>query len=234
MIWKIFLFLLLSFVSIAGIAFPIVEKPSAWYEFPFIQGLGENAKIIFFHVPTAWIAVLAFLMSTIYGVKYLRKKDLDDDARSYTAAQLGLIFCILATVTGAVWAKFAWGSFWNWDPRQTSIFALLLIYGALFALRSSIEVEEKRAALSAVYSIIAFFTVPFFIFIMPRIMTGLHPGSADDTSAGPVIDFKMNENMQLIFFLSLLGFTILYFWMWKIGSKSIIFRDSLTKSYLKG
>jgi heme exporter protein C len=234
MIWKIFLFLLLSFVSIAGIAFPIVENPSNWYEFPFIPGLGENAKIIFFHVPTAWIAVLAFLMATIYGIKYLRKKDLDDDAKSYTAAQLGLVFCILATVTGAVWAKFAWGSFWNWDPRQTSIFALLLIYGALFALRSSIEVEEKRASLSAVYSIIAFFTVPFFIFIMPRIMTGLHPGSADDSNAGPVLDFKMNSNMQLIFFLSLIGFTILYFWMWNIGSKSIIYRDSLNKSYLKG
>jgi heme exporter protein C len=234
MIWKIFLFLLLSFVSIAGIAFPIVEKPSSWYEFPFIPGLGENAKIIFFHVPTAWIAVLAFLMATIYGIKYLKNKNLDDDAKSYTAAQLGLVFCILATVTGAVWAKFAWGSFWNWDPRQTSIFALLLIYGALFALRSSIEVEEKRASLSAVYSIIAFFTVPFFIFIMPRMMTGLHPGSADDSTAGPVIDFKMNENMQLIFFLSLLGFTILYFWMWNIGSKSIIYRDSLNKSYVKG
>ncbi|RPI65670.1 MAG: ABC transporter permease, partial [Ignavibacteriales bacterium] len=201
---------------------------------PLIPGLEENAKIIFFHVPTAWITVLAFLMSTIYGIKYLRKKDLNDDARSYTAAQLGIIFCILATVTGAVWAKFAWGSFWNWDPRQTSIFALLLIYGAWFALRSSIESEEKRATLSAVYSIIAFFTVPFFIFIMPRIMTGLHPGSADDTNAGPVVDFKMNSNMQLIFFLSLIGFTILYFWMWNIGSKSIIYRDSLNKSYLKG
>jgi heme exporter protein C len=69
---------------------------------------------------------------------------------------------------------------------------------------------------------------------MPRIMTGLHPGSADDTNAGPVIDFKMNSNMQLIFFLSLIGFTILYFWMWNIGSKSIIYRDSLNKSYLKG
>jgi heme exporter protein C len=234
MVWKIFLFLLLTFVSIAGIAFPIVENPVKWYEFPFIPGLGENAKIIFFHVPTAWIAVIAFLMATIYGIKYLKNKDLDDDAKSYTAAQLGLIFSILATVTGAVWAKFAWGSFWNWDPRQTSIFALLLIYGALFALRSSIEIEEKRASLSAVYSIIAFFTVPFFIFIMPRIMTGLHPGSADDTTTGPVIDFKMNENMQLIFFLSLIGFTILYFWMWNIGSKSLIYRDSLNKSYLKG
>jgi heme exporter protein C len=234
MIWKIFLFLLLCFVSIAGISFPIVENPQAWYEFPFIKGLEENAKIIFFHVPTAWLTVIAFLMTAIYSIKYLRKKNLDDDAKSYAAAQLGIIFCILATVTGAVWAKFAWGSFWSWDPRQTSIFALLLIYGAWFALRSSIESEEKRATLSSVYAIIAFVTVPFFIFIMPRIMTGLHPGSADDTNAGPVVDFKMNANMQLIFFLSLIGFTILYFWMWRLGYKSIIYRDKLNKQFTRG
>lgn len=234
MIWKIFLFLLLCFVSIAGISFPIVENPQAWYEFPFIKGLEENAKIIFFHVPTAWLTVIAFLMTAIYSIKYLRKKNLDDDAKAYSAAQLGIIFCILATVTGAVWAKFAWGSFWSWDPRQTSIFALLLIYGAWFALRSSIESEEKRATLSSVYAIIAFVTVPFFIFIMPRIMTGLHPGSADDTNAGPVVDFKMNANMQLIFFLSLIGFTILYFWMWRLGYKSIIYRDKLNKQLTRG
>lgn len=229
MVWKIFLFLLMSFVTVAGIAFPIVEKTSAWYEFPLIPGLGENAKIIFFHVPTAWLAVIAFLLSTIYGLKYLRNKNLDDDAKSYVAAQLGIIFTILATVTGAIWAKFAWGAYWSWDPRQTSIFALLLIYGAYFALRSAIESEDKRAALSAVYSSIAFLTVPFFIFIMPRMMAGLHPGSADDTTSGPVVDFKMDSNMQLIFFLSLIAFTILFFWMWVLGYKSIIFKDKLTK-----
>ncbi len=234
MLWKIFLFLLLTFVSVAGIAFPIVENPAHWYQFPLIPGLGENAKIIFFHVPTAWLTVVAFLMSTIFSFKYLKNKNLDDDAKSYAAAQLGMIFCILATVTGAVWAKFAWGSFWSWDPRQTSIFALLLIYGAWFALRSAIEQEDKRATLSAVYSIIAFLTVPFFIFIMPRIMNGLHPGSADDTNSGPVVDFKMNSSMLLIFFLSLVAFTILYYWMWRIGYKSIIFKDKINKNYIRG
>ena len=232
--WKIFLFLLLCFVSIAGISFPIVKNPQAWYEFPYIKGLEQNAKIIFFHVPTAWLTVIAFFMTAIYSFKYLRKKNLDDDAKSYAAAQLGIIFCILATVTGAVWAKFAWGEFWSWDPRQTSIFALLLIYGAWFALRSSIESEEKRATLSSVYAIIAFVTVPFFIFIMPRIMTGLHPGSADDTNSGPIVDFKMNANMELIFFLSLIGFTILFFWMWRLGYKSIIYRDKLNKQLIRG
>jgi heme exporter protein C len=234
MIWKIFLFLLIAFVSFAGIYFPIDKNPVHWYQFPDIPGLGQNAKIIFFHVPTAWLTVVAFFMSTIFSFKYLRKKNLDDDVKSYAAAQLGMIFCILATVTGAIWAKFAWGSYWNWDPRQTSIFALLLIYGAWFALRSSIESEEKRATLSSVYSMIAFVTVPFFIFVMPRIMSGLHPGSADDSNAGPVVDFKMNGNMQLIFFLSMIGYTILYFWMWNVGYRSMLLKEKLNKQLIRG
>ena len=232
--------MLLAFVSVAGIAFPIVENPTHWYQFPLIPGLEENAKIIFFHVPTAWLTVIAFLMSTIYSFKYLRKRDMNDDIKSYTAAQLGIIFCILATVTGAVWAKFAWGSFWSWDPRQSSIFALLLIYGAWFALRSSIENEEKRATLSAVYAIIAFVTVPFFIFIMPRIMIGLHPGAEEVVngklvqSSSPVIDFQMNSSMLLVFFLSLAAFTILYFWMWNLGYKSLIYKDRIQKQTTRG
>ncbi len=231
-VWKIILFILMTFIIIAGISFPIVSQPEAWYQFPVIPGLEEKAKIIFFHVPTAWLSVIAFLMTMIYGIKYLVKKDLDDDAKSFAALQLGMVFTILATVTGSIWAKFTWGAFWHWDPRETSIFILLLIYGSLFALRSALENEDKRARLSAVYSIIAFLTVPFFIFIMPRIMTGLHPGSANDDTSGPVVDFHMDANMQLVFYTSLIAFTILYFWMWRINYKSLIFKDKLAKKLI--
>ncbi|MFA5805526.1 MAG: cytochrome c biogenesis protein CcsA [Melioribacteraceae bacterium] len=240
MVWKILLFILMCFVIITGISFPIVEHPQGWMQFPIIPGLGEKAKIIFFHVPTAWLSVLAFLMAMVYGVRYLRKKNLDDDAKSSASLQIGMVFCLLATVTGSIWAKFNWGTFWNWDPRETSIFILLLIYGSLFALRSAVENEDKRARLSAVYSIIAFLTVPFFIFIMPRIMLGLHPGSLEiDPNTGkiiqgtsPVVDFKMNGNMRLVFFTSLAAFTILYFWMWKIRSRAIIIKENLSKKYI--
>jgi len=222
MVWKLILFLLMTFVIIAGIAFPIVPQPTSWYQFPVIPGLEEKAKI-------AWLAVIAFLMAMVYGIRYLKNKNLDEDAKSAAALQLGMVFAILATITGSIWAKFTWGAFWHWDPRETSIFILLLIYGSLFALRSAIENEDKRARLSAVYSIIAFLTVPFFIFIMPRIMVGLHPGSANDDTSGPVVDFKMNANMQMVFYLSLIAFTILYWWMWKIRYKSIIINENLSK-----
>lgn len=231
---KILLMILMTFVIIAGIVFPIVPQPQHWYEFPIIPGLEEKARIIFFHVPVAWLSVLAFLTAMFYGVKYLKNKSLDDDARSHAALQLGMVFSILATITGSVWAKFNWGTFWNWDPRETSIFILLLMYGSLFALRSAIENEDKRARLSAVYSIIAFLTVPFFIFIMPRIMTGLHPGSANDDNAGPIVDFKMDMNMRLVFFVSLTAFTLLFYWIWNLAYKSIIIKEKLSGKLIRG
>ncbi len=206
MVWKILTGIWITAVIVAGFALPVA----------YIPGLGEKARIIYFHVPMAWITVLAFLVSMIYGARYLIKRNLDEDIKSVSSAGLGFVFCILATLTGSIWAKFTWGSFWNWDPRETSIFVLLLIYGAYFALRSAVEVEEKRAALSAVYSIISFVTVPFFIFVMPRVMSGLHPGSADDVQSpggGPVVKFQMDMTMFVIFLASLIGFTGLYLWI---------------------
>jgi heme exporter protein C len=179
------------------------------YPIPFIPALGDRARVLYFHVPTAWVTVLAFLMSMLYSVQYLRKKDMLYDYKASSAAGLGLLFCILATVTGAVWAKFNWGTFWNWDPRQTSIFLLLMIYGAYFALRSAIESEENRAKLSSVYAILSFITVPFFIFILPRIVESLHPDPIVNTSGR----INMDTAMLIIFLCSLVGFTAIFAWM---------------------
>ncbi len=209
---KVVLGVWLTLVIVLGLGLPMSAAPTRWYELPIIPGLEDKARIIFFHVPTAWLSVLAFFSSMVYGIRYLRRKDPEDDIKSSSAAGLGFVFCLLATVTGAIWAKFSWGTFWNWDPRQTSIFILLLIYGAYFALRSAVEGEEKRATLSAVYSIIAAITMPFFMFIMPRILASLHPE--------PIINAQgqvhMNATMLVVFLGSLAGFTALYFWIWRL------------------
>lgn len=212
MFLKILLALWLTTVIAAAILFPTVPHPERWFEFPMIPGLEDRARILFFHVPMSWTAVVAFIVSMLYGIRFLMKKNLDDDLKSVSSAGLGLLFCILATVTGSIWAKFNWGSFWNWDPRETSIFVLLLIYGAYFALRSSLEDEIKRASLAAVYSIIAGVTVPFFIFVMPRIMASLHPEPLVNAQG----KIHMNGTMLTVFLSSLAGFTGLYYWMFII------------------
>jgi heme exporter protein C len=199
----------LTAVIIVSFAFPIVANPRQWFEFPVIPGLDQKARILFFHVPMSWTAVLAFAVSMVFAIRYLATKNQDNDIRSVSSAGLGFMFCLLATVTGSIWAKFNWGSFWNWDPRETSIFVLLLIYGAYFALRSALDDEQKRATLAAVYAIIAGVTVPFFIFIMPRIMASLHPEPIVNTEG----KIHMNGTMLTVFLSSLAGFTALYVWM---------------------
>jgi heme exporter protein C len=199
--WKFLLGIWMSLVIIGAFLYA-----------PPAKGLGETARILFFHVPTAWLATLAFLISAINSIQYLRTQKVRFDFWASSAAQIGIIFAALATVTGSIWAKKIWQSYWNWDPRETSIFILLLIYAAYFALRSAIDVHEQKAKLAAVYSIIAFITVPFFIFIIPRVYESLHP----DPLINPEGKIKMDGRMLQVFLGSLFGFTILFYWMLKI------------------
>jgi len=185
-------------------------------DYPFVANLNERIKILNLHVPLAWIAVVAYLMSMIYAIRYLKTKDLVWDIYTVSTASLGTFYAVLATVTGMLWAKYNWGAYWNWDPRQTSIFILILIYAAFFALRSAIDNEERKARLSSVYSIISFVTVPFLVFVLPRLSSGLHPGSANDSSAGPLVTPQPNSlDTTLVygFGLALFSFTIIYFWL---------------------
>ncbi len=199
--WKYLLGLWMSAVIIAAFLYA-----------PPAKGLGETARILFFHVPTAWLATLAFMISAVASILVLKTKEKKYDVWAYSAAQIGLIFSILATITGSIWAKKIWQSYWNWDPRETSIFILLLIYAAYFALRSAVDVEEQKIKLAAVYSVIAFITVPFFIFIIPRIYESLHP----DPLINPQGEIKMDSRMLQVFLSSLLGFTILFLWMLRL------------------
>lgn len=146
---------------------------------PPYEGLGNVGRIVMVHVPTAWLTLLAFAVAGWYSVQYLRRRRPADDDRAVAATELGFLFAILATVTGSIFAKVVWGSYWNWDPRETSILILLLIYGAYFALRSAIEDVERKRQLAAVYALFAFATAPLLIFVVPRLYeSSLHPNCA--------------------------------------------------------
>lgn len=190
---------------------------------PLAKGLGEYTRVLYFHVPTAWVTVIAFLIAALFSIMFLAKKNQRYDYFAESANQLGFMFCILATVTGSIWAKMSWGSFWNWDPRETSIFILLLIYAAYFALRSAIDQEDRKASLSAVYSLLAFVTVPFFVFIVPRVYSSLHP----DPLVNPEGKINMDGKMLTVFLSSLFGFTVLFFWMLKLKMDLALIRLNL-------
>jgi heme exporter protein C len=211
--WKIPLFLAMSVIIWFSFTTPAPQ-----------QQIGEASRIFYYHIPQAWICVIAFAMAAYYAIKYLRKRNSLDDDLSADAARLGLLFCVLATVTGAIFAKVTWGAFWNWDPRQTSIFVLLLIYGAYFALRSAVEDPDRRAALSSAYAIFAFVTVPFLVFVLPRMVPSLHP---TDSVINKDLKFTMGPQVRAIFFSSLAAFTVIFIWIFSILKKYHIVRRKM-------
>ncbi|HOV92221.1 MAG TPA: cytochrome c biogenesis protein [Candidatus Kapabacteria bacterium] len=201
-------------------------------EYPYIIELKERVRILLLHVPLAWNSVVAYLLSMIFAIFYLHKRETFYDTIAVSSAGIGVLFTILATLTGMIWAKFNWGSFWNWDPRETSIFLLLIIYFAYFALRSAIDNPEIKARLSAVYSIIAFIAVPFLVFILPRITTGLHPGAKGEGTAGPVIGSggMMNFDLMITFALSMFCFSLLFFWILNLKIRTELVANKLIEN----
>jgi heme exporter protein C len=193
-----------------------IERINPALTFPLIQGLGELGRNMLFHVPMSFVAFIAFLLATIYSILYLRKKKMEFDFRARAASAIGLLFTFLATVTGSIWARFSWGTFWSWDPRESSILILLLIYIAYFLLRSLLEEgEEKKARIAAVYNIIAFVTVPFLMFVLPRITQSLHPGSSG--TEAPVINLSGKTHtdpiLSYVLWTNVVLFTLLFLWM---------------------
>jgi len=173
---------------------------------------GQSSRIVFFHVPMAWVATLSFLVSFVTSIQYLRTRHPRWDVRARASASLGIVFTLLATVTGSIFAKIMWGSYWNWDPRETSITFLLLIYAAYFALRGAVPDPERKAVLAAVYAILAFVTVPFLVFVVPRIYWSLHPDTIINTQGR----LKMDSRMFKVFMASLAGFTGFGLWLYDL------------------
>lgn len=208
--WKTLIFVVMSAVIVFSFVTPAPQ-----------QQIGEASRIFYYHIPLAWICVIAFAMAMVYSIRYLKTRNIAEDDKAVEAARLGLIFCALATVTGSIFAKVTWGSFWNWDPRETSIFVLLLLYGAYFALRGAIQVEEKKAALAAAYAIFAFITVPFLIFVMPRVMPSLHP---NESVVNKEMQFTMGVTVRWIFAASLAVFTLVFLWIFNLARRVSVIR----------
>jgi heme exporter protein C len=178
---------------------------------PLAKGfIGQSSRILFFHVPMAWVSFVAFIAAGVWSLLFLWRRDPKHDRAAAVAVELGLLFGVLATVTGALWARVMWGAYWNWDPRQTSIAIALLFYGAYLALRSSLEDRDQRARLSAAYAVLGLAVAPFLFFIMPRIMPfSLHPQSVINAQ----MKVEVESRMVQVLLAGSAGCTALFFWI---------------------
>jgi heme exporter protein C len=183
----------------------------AFYYAPLASGfLGQSSRILFFHVPMAWVAFLAFVAAGFWSVRYLAfGRDPRHDLAAASAVELGLLFGVLATATGSIWARVMWGAWWNWDPRQTSIVLAMLFYAAYLALRAAVADGPTRARLSAAYGALGLAVAPFLFFVLPRLGFTLHPEPVLN-AAGKI---EMESRMLQVLVASVAGFTALFFWL---------------------
>lgn len=183
----------------------------AFHYAPLAQGFkGDSSRILFFHVPMAWVSFVAFVAAGVWSLRYLLgRREARHDRAARVAVELGLVFGTLATVTGAIWAKIMWGAYWNWDPRQTSVLIALLFYAAYLALRAAVADAESRGRLSAAYATLGLVVSPFFYFVLPRLGFTLHPDAVVNTRG----DVDVEPRMLAVLIASSVGFTVLFFWM---------------------
>lgn len=197
---------------------------AAFFYAPLAESfIGQSSRILFFHVPMAWVSVVAFVAASIWSLMYLfggrRKKH---DQAALAAIELGLVFCALATITGAMWARTMWGMFWNWDPRQTSITFALIFYGAYLALRGAVPDPETQRRLAAAYAALGIVISPFLFFIAPRMVAfTLHP----DPVVNPEGQINMESRMLQVLLASTAGFTVLFFWLHRLQWRLLALKD---------
>jgi heme exporter protein C len=173
----------------------------------------ESIRNFFFHVPMWFGMMILFFVSLWYAIKYLRNGNIINDIYATAYASIGLLFGVLGIITGAVWANYQWGSPWVGDPKQNGAAIALLIYFAYFVLRGSLIDQEKRARLSAVYNVFAFFMLFPTLWILPRLSESLHPGG-QGSEGNPGINGKdMTANMRTVFYPAVIGWTLLGVWI---------------------
>jgi len=168
--------------------------------------LGETSRIVYMHVPLAWVATLAFIVAGLAAIQYIRKNSIACMFYARSSVHIGFFFSILTVVTGSLWAKVMWGSYWNWDPRETSITLLLLVYIAYFSLHQIVRNNPKGAMLESVYLVVALVASPFLIFVAPRLYSSLHPEPVINTQGAVLLDTEM----RMVLLVSVVAFTLLY------------------------
>lgn len=203
--WKILCVVLLLYVSSVGFLIKVPNPPGV--------PLQQSIRNLFFHVPM-WICMnTLFLVSLVYAILYLRSPKSVYDIYSLEFARTGVVFGVLGLLTGAVWAKYQWGAWWSSDPKQNGAAIALLIYFAYFVLRGSLNDDEKKARIGAVYNIFAFFMLFPSIWILPRLTESLHPGGMG-SDGNPGLNPKDSSfAMRMVMYPAFIGWTLLGVWI---------------------
>ena len=176
---------------------------------PLEAVMGQVQRVFYFHVANAWVGMLGFMVAAISGIAFLRKADHKWDIVGLAAVEISLVFFFIAIVSGSIWARGSWGTWWTWDPRLTTAAICELVYAAYLMLRQGIEDPDRRARFGAVYAILGFISVPL-TFMSIRIFRTIHPVVIGSGAAAAEGSFDMTPKMLQTFMFSLFTFSFIF------------------------
>jgi heme exporter protein C len=200
---------LLTVLDIVTVVMLLAAIGMVFFYAPMEAVMGPVQRVFYFHVAAGWVGMLSFLVAAIAGVAYLIKGNHKWDIVGLSAIEIGIVFAFINIVTGAIWARPIWNTWWTWDPRLTTATVMELIYLAYLMLRQGIEDPDRRARFGAVYAIVGFLSVPL-TFFSARLFRTIHPvviGTNDPSAQG---QFDMTPRMTQAFMFSLLTFTFIF------------------------
>lgn len=204
----------LLILDIVSVVLFLVALFLVFFYAPLEATMGQVQRVFYFHVSTAWVGMLGFTVAALVGIVYLRTGNLKWDIAAMAAIEISLVFFLVAIVTGSIWARPIWNTWWTWDPRLTTAAIVELAYAAYWMLRQGIDDPERRARFGAVYALVSFLSVPL-TFISIRLLRTIHPVVIGGASAAADGGFSMTAPMRLTFFFSLFVFTVIFidlFW----------------------
>ena len=178
----------------------VATQAFALFFTPPDRDMGELMKIMYVHVPSAWIAFLAFGAVALGSVLYLWRRDIRFDLFAAAAAELGTVLTALCIVQGSIWGRPTWGVWWTWDPRLTTTAIMLIVYAGYLALRSFTDDEERRARWSAAVGIIGAINVPIVWYSVTWWRT-IHQVQSNTTTMDPIYVLALLLNLTTFLFL---------------------------------
>jgi heme exporter protein C len=199
---------LLRILDILSLILLAVATWMVFFYAPLEAVMGQVQRVFYFHVATGWLGLLAFLLAAAAGVIYLARPAKKWDILAVAAVEIGLVYSFVNIVSGSVWARPAWNTWWTWDPRLVTATIMELVYLAYLMLRQGIEEPERRARYGAIMAILAAVTVPITYYSI-RIWRTIHPvviGSGDPTAEG---SFDMTSRMLVTLLFAVLTFTVM-------------------------
>lgn len=198
-----------------GVGLMLVVHWMVFFWVPTERSQGIVQRIFYIHVPAAWVAFMAFGIVAVFSALYLWRKNVRYDMAAHSAAEGGMVYTVIVLLTGPLWGRVAWGTWWVWDPKLTLTLILWFIYLGYFLVRASTDNSERGRRFAAVLGIVGALDIPLIYFSVVWFRS-MHPGPVVMRGDGPSIEPEMLATLMTGLAASTLIFLSLFLFRYRL------------------